>query len=117
MADPGYIVMGRGEPASLQSASHGGGRQMSRNAAKKNITAQQHMDYLTAHGVTLIGGGLDEAPQAYKAITDVIGAQADLVEILGTFQPRLVRMAADEGPLRQKRRGNVPSDVVMMEGD
>jgi len=62
----------------------------------KTITPQQHADYLTKRGVTLIGGGLDEAPQAYKPIQKVIEAQSDLVAILGTFQPRIVRMAADQ---------------------
>ena len=43
--------------------------------------------------MTLLGGGMDEAPQAYKRIEDVIAAQDDLVEILGAFRPRIVRMA------------------------
>jgi tRNA-splicing ligase RtcB len=98
MADRGYIVLGKGKPESLSSASHGGGRTMSRTQAKKTISPQEQDTYLAAHGVTLIGGGLDEAPQAYKRIEDVINAQSDLVEIMGTFQPRLVRMAADTPP-------------------
>ncbi|MEM6529002.1 MAG: RtcB family protein, partial [Chloroflexota bacterium] len=40
----------------------------------------------------LIGGGLDEAPQAYKNIEDVIAAQRDLVDIVGKFSPRIVCM-------------------------
>jgi tRNA-splicing ligase RtcB len=45
--------------------------------------------------VTLLGGCMDEAPQVYKRIQDVIAAQDTLVEILGTFQPRIVRMAEE----------------------
>ena len=41
----------------------------------------------------LLGGGIDEAPGAYKDIRAVIGAQADLVEVLAEFHPRIVRMA------------------------
>jgi len=42
--------------------------------------------------VTLLGGGIDEAPQAYKRVQDVLAAQSDLVEVLGQFQPQIVRM-------------------------
>lgn len=115
MADTGYVVMGKGDLDSLQSASHGGGRMMSRTQAKKTITAREQADYLAEHGVTLIGGGLDEAPQAYKRIEDVIAAQSDLVDVVGTFQPRLVRMATDEGPRKKKKP--VPADIVDNEGD
>jgi len=114
MADPGYLIQGKGEPASLNSASHGGGRQMSRTKAKKTITSDEHKRYLKAHGVTLIGGGLDEAPQAYKDIHAVMQAQADLVEIVGQFQPKLVRMATDTPPWKRKA---APADVVDAEGD
>ncbi len=46
--------------------------------------------------IDLIGGGLDEAPQAYKPIDAVMEEQKDLVEVLGKFQPKIVRMAAEE---------------------
>jgi tRNA-splicing ligase RtcB len=114
MADTGYMVVGKGEPKSLQSASHGGGRAMSRRQAKKTITPKEQAKYLKEHGVTLIGGGLDESPQAYKRIADVIQAQHDLVDILGTFQPRLVRMASDDPPWKRKA---APKGVVDAEGD
>ena len=42
--------------------------------------------------MTLLGGGIDEAPQAYKRVEDVIAAQSDRVEVLGQFQPQVVRM-------------------------
>lgn len=116
MADPGYIVMGKGVAESLNSASHGGGRQMSRRQAKDTINQRAHAAYLKDKGVTLIGGGLDEAPQAYKNIQDVIDAQSDLVEIVGVFQPRLVRMATDSDGKFGKRKP-VPKGVVDAEGD
>ncbi|MGO4294246.1 RtcB family protein [Chitinophaga sp. RAB17] len=97
MTAPGFIVRGKGEVSSLQSASHGAGRLMSRTQAQKSITDRQLMQVLQEHGVTLIGGGLDEAPGAYKDINTVMAAQADLVEVIGKFVPKVVRMA-DGGP-------------------
>lgn len=114
MADVGYIVRGKGSAASINSASHGGGRMMSRNQAKKTIKPQEQAKYLAARGVTLLGGGLDESPQAYKQIEKVIAAQSDLVEIVGVFQPRLVRMADDTPPWKKKA---APSGIVDAEGD
>jgi tRNA-splicing ligase RtcB (3'-phosphate/5'-hydroxy nucleic acid ligase) len=114
MADVGYVVMGKGKAESLQSASHGGGRVMSRNQAKKNIRPKEQADYLKERGVTLIGGGLDESPQAYKRIEKVIAAQRDLVDVIGQFQPRLVRMAVDTPPWKKKA---VPTGVIDAEGD
>lgn len=96
MADSGYLVMGKGNAEALNSASHGSGRQMARTKAKKTITHEQHAEYLLQHGIDLIGGGLDEAPQAYKPINAVMEEQKDLVAILGKFQPKIVRMAAEE---------------------
>jgi tRNA-splicing ligase RtcB (3'-phosphate/5'-hydroxy nucleic acid ligase) len=95
MADPGYVVRGRGEPASLNSASHGAGRAMSRTKALGSITKPMRDAYLREKGVTLLDGGLDEAPQAYKNINEVIGAQSELVEILARFKPRIVMMSKD----------------------
>ncbi len=96
MADPGYLVVGKGNVDSLNSASHGSGRQMSRTKANKLITKEQHLQYLLERGIDLIGGGLDESPQAYKAIDVVMEEQKDLVDVLGKFQPKIVRMATDE---------------------
>lgn len=39
-----------------------------------------------------MGGNAEEAPMAYKDINEVMNAQQELVDILGTFQPRIVRM-------------------------
>ncbi|MBD0366822.1 MAG: RtcB family protein, partial [Flavisolibacter sp.] len=66
MAAPGFIVKGKGEEASVNSASHGAGRRMSRTAALKTITHKTLNELLQKQGVKLLGGGLDEAPLAYK---------------------------------------------------
>ncbi|MBC9933790.1 RtcB family protein [Chitinophaga qingshengii] len=97
MTAPGFIVRGKGESTSLHSASHGAGRQMSRTKAIASITNDEMRKMLQDNGVTLIGGGLDEAPGAYKDIHTVMAAQSDLVEVVGQFQPKMVRMA-DGGP-------------------
>lgn len=95
MTAPGFLVRGKGEQSSINSASHGAGRQMSRSKAMKEITRVEMRDMLKAHHVTLVGGGLDEAPTAYKDINKVMSAQQDLVDVVATFSPKIVRMAAD----------------------
>jgi len=97
MADAGYLVRGLGVAASLQSASHGAGRMMSRKAALNSIAKSARDAYLKERGVTLLGGGLDESPQAYKPIDTILAAQHDLVEVVGKFSPRIVRMADEAG--------------------
>jgi tRNA-splicing ligase RtcB (3'-phosphate/5'-hydroxy nucleic acid ligase) len=92
MTAPGFIVKGKGEPAALFSAAHGAGRKMSRTAAMNSITHELFKESLRRHGVTLLGGGLDEAPQAYKDIEEVMRSQKQLVDIVGKFIPKIVRM-------------------------
>jgi tRNA-splicing ligase RtcB len=92
MTAPGFIVKGKGETSSLNSAAHGAGRKMSRTAALKNITQTDLDTILKDKGVTLIGGGLDEAPFAYKDIEMVMQSQQALVEIAGKFFPKIVKM-------------------------
>ena len=95
MADAGYLVRGRGVVEALRSAAHGAGRVLSRKAAKESITQAARDRYLKERNIVLIGGGLDEAPQAYKPIDTVIAAQSELVEVIGRFEPRIVRMAQE----------------------
>jgi tRNA-splicing ligase RtcB (3'-phosphate/5'-hydroxy nucleic acid ligase) len=92
MCTAGYIVKGKGEIASLNSASHGAGRKMSRSRASQSITHKQMNDELHKAGVTLLGGGLDEAPFAYKDIHTVMKNQKALVDVIGTFMPKIVKM-------------------------
>jgi tRNA-splicing ligase RtcB len=97
MGDPGYLVRGRGLDKALNSASHGAGRLMSRKAALNAIARTSRDGYLRERGITLLGGGLDESPQAYKPIDQVIAVQQDLVDVVGKFNPRIVRMADQAG--------------------
>ena len=96
MATPGFIVRGKGMASSINSASHGAGRTMSRTRAKETILPGAVNQFLKDAGVELIGSGLDEAPMAYKDIQQVMNAQQELVEVLGSFMPKIVRMCGDE---------------------
>jgi len=93
MATPGFVVSGKGNAESLNSASHGAGRAMSRKAANEKFNWKDVNRFLKQQGVTLISAGLDEVPMAYKNIRDVMAAQKDLVTVLGEFMPKLVKMA------------------------
>jgi tRNA-splicing ligase RtcB len=92
MTANGFIVKGKGEEASVNSASHGAGRKMSRTAALKSITHNVLNDELKKYGVKLMGGGLDEAPFAYKDIDVVMQSQKALVDVVGKFTPKIVKM-------------------------
>ncbi|HEV2319295.1 MAG TPA: RtcB family protein, partial [Verrucomicrobiae bacterium] len=78
---------------SLNSASHGAGRTMSRKAAHEKFNWKDVNRFLKQQGVTLISAGLDEVPMAYKNIHEVMAAQNDLVAMIGEFMPGLVKMA------------------------
>jgi tRNA-splicing ligase RtcB len=93
MATPGFVVSGKGNPESLNSASHGAGRVMSRKAANEKFNWKDANRFLREKGVTLISAGLDEVPMVYKNIHQVMAAQSDLVTTLGQFDPKLVKMA------------------------
>lgn len=92
MISPAYVVSGKGDPDSLNSASHGAGRVISRRKAKAQFKASTLQSQLKHAGVELIGGGIDESPNAYKNIEQVMEAQKDLVNVLAKFYPKIVRM-------------------------
>ncbi len=96
MTSPGFLVRGRGISESISSASHGAGRVMSRTKAKQVLSARAVVQHLKNAGVTVLGSGLDEAPQVYKDIHQVMAHQVDLVDVLGTFTPKVVRMCGDQ---------------------
>lgn len=92
MTAPAFVVRGKGYTDSLSSASHGAGRQMSRRKAKASFTKKQLREELKKWNVDLLGGDLDEAPFAYKDIHKVMAHQTNMVDVLGTFLPQVVRM-------------------------
>jgi tRNA-splicing ligase RtcB len=92
MTAPGYVVRGLGNERGLNSASHGAGRRFSRSQCKSKFTQSDVKHLLNMNGVELIGGNIDEAPQAYKDIRKVMANQQELVEVIGEFTPKIVRM-------------------------
>jgi tRNA-splicing ligase RtcB len=86
MGTRSFIVRGRGNPASFQSASHGAGRRMSRTEARQrfsvaDLRAQtEGVECRKDHGI------IDEAPKAYKNIDKVMAQQEDLVEIVAELK-------------------------------
>ena len=109
MTAAGFIVKGKGEAASINSASHGAGRKMSRTQALANITHNALKEELKKHDVKLLGGGLDEAPFAYKDIEVVMQSQSALVDVVGKFTPKIVTMCGD-APKQWKKKKD--KDVV-----
>lgn len=107
MTAPGFIVKGKGEMAAVNSASHGAGRKMSRIRAMQSVTDKQFKDEVKKHGVKLLGGGLDESPFAYKDIEEVMASQTALVDTVGKFTPKIVKMdGAKHKTWRDKKAGS-----------
>jgi tRNA-splicing ligase RtcB len=81
-----YIVRGKGNPESFFSCSHGAGRLMSRNEAKRRFTVEDHIRMTEGVECRKDAGVIDETPAAYKPIDQVMAAQKDLVEIVHTLR-------------------------------
>ncbi len=92
MTADGFIVKGKASIAAVNSASHGAGRKMSRTKAMTIVTDKAFKEELKKYGVKLLGGGLDESPFAYKDIHVVMQSQQSLVDIVGKFTPKIVKM-------------------------
>lgn len=86
MGTKSYIVMGKGNPESFESCSHGAGRVMSRGAAKRGITLEEFQESVKGVECRKTADLIDEAPAAYKDIDAVMKAQEDLVEIVHTLR-------------------------------
>ncbi len=98
MATPGFVVRGLGNAESLASASHGAGRCMSRRAARDKYTWNSVRNDLEKKGIRVVSAGADEAPGVYKDIHQVMAAQSDLVQVVGRFDPKIVKMCEDGSP-------------------
>jgi tRNA-splicing ligase RtcB len=110
MGDDAVIIEGVDSPVAreaLFSTVHGAGRIMSRTAAKGRfvkvgnkrirqdglVRHDEMMKWVAEKGVVLRGGDLDEAPQAYRRLPDVLAAHAGTIRILHTLRPLGVAMA------------------------
>ena len=110
MTADGFIVKGKGEMASVNSASHGAGRKMSRTRAMASVTDKQFKEELKKYGVKLLGGGLDESPFAYKDIEVVMKSQQQLVDVVGKFTPKIVKMDGAKHKSWGKKRDEVAGE-------
>ena len=81
-----YIVRGKGNRESFTSCSHGAGRAMSRGAAKRTFTLEDHAKATEGVECRKDADVLDETPGAYKDIDAVMAAQADLVDVVHTLK-------------------------------
>lgn len=95
MASPAFIVRGKGNAESLASASHGAGRRMSRTQAREKFRIKAVANDLLKKGIRILSAGSDEVPGVYKDIHEVMAQQSDLVETVGRFDPRIVKMCDD----------------------
>jgi len=86
MGAKSFIVRGKGNPQSFCSCSHGAGRKMSRTAAKKAFSLEDHARMTAGIECRKDADVIDETPGAYKSIDDVMNAQADLVDIVHTLR-------------------------------
>jgi len=86
MGASSYIVRGRGSAESYESCSHGAGRAMSRNEAKRRFTLADHEAATAGIECRKDADVIDETPGAYKPIDAVMAAQRDLVEIVHTLR-------------------------------
>lgn len=94
MGTASYVVVGKGEPASLCSSPHGAGRAYSRTAARKRFTRDQLREAMTGIEYRDTDAFLDEIPAAYKDIDQVMADSADLVEVRHTLH-QLVNVKGD----------------------
>ena len=81
-----FIVSGKGMEQSFSSCSHGAGRKMSRTAAKKRFTLQDHAKATAGVECRKDVDVIDETPGAYKDIDEVMSSQSDLVDIVHTLK-------------------------------
>lgn len=87
MRDGSFIVEGLGNEESLCSSSHGAGRILSRGQAKKSLDYEEFKDQMKDVVINSSEGNLDEAPDAYKNIFEVMELQKELVSIKAHIKP------------------------------
>ena len=88
-----FLVKGKGNPLSFNSCSHGAGRTMSRNEARRSLNLKAETDRMNKLGVLHAlrhKKDLDEAPSSYKDIQEVMALQEDLVDIQVELTPMAV---------------------------
>ena len=86
MRDGSVLAVGKGNPEWNYSAPHGAGRVLSRAGARKNLSLEDYKKAMEGIYTTSVNEDtLDEAPMAYKSLSDiidVIGESVDVIEVL-----------------------------------
>jgi tRNA-splicing ligase RtcB len=99
MGDDAVIIEGvdsEKSRASFYSTVHGAGRVMSRTEAKNTFTRHQMDAWLRERGITLMGGGVDESPMAYRRLDNVLKEHEGTIKIVRRLRPFGVLMAGDD---------------------
>ncbi|MPQ96597.1 RtcB family protein [Modestobacter sp. I12A-02628] len=86
MGAASYVVVGKGNPVALHSSPHGAGRNHSRTAARKLFSRSDLDQRMTGIAWGHSDAFLDEHPDAYKPIDQVMADAADLVEVRHTLR-------------------------------
>jgi tRNA-splicing ligase RtcB len=86
MGAASYVVVGKGNAESLTSAPHGAGRNHSRGAARRMFTRADLDRRMRGIAWGRSDAFLDEHPDAYKPIGQVMADAADLVEVRHTLR-------------------------------
>ena len=88
MRDGSVLAIGKGNPDWNYSAPHGAGRILSRSQAKENLSMADYKNSMTGIYTTSVNENtLDESPQAYKSLEDIIDAINDAVDIIEVMKP------------------------------
>ena len=103
MRDGSVIAIGKGNPEWNFSAPHGAGRIMSRKKAKETINIEAYKQAMSGIYTTSVNEQtIDEAPMAYKSLSDIVDVIGDTVEVLEVMKPVYNFKAAEEEPVWRK---------------
>ncbi|MBQ1887271.1 MAG: RtcB family protein [Firmicutes bacterium] len=105
MRDGSVIAMGRGNPEWNYSAPHGAGRIMSRTKAKETIDMEAYRQSMAGIYTTSVNEDtIDEAPMAYKSLSDIIDVIRDSVDVLDVMKPVYnFKASGDDAPWKKKK--------------
>lgn len=97
MGDDAVIIEGIDSPQakeSLYSTIHGAGRLFGRKEAKRRFSRAEMDEWLHRRGVLLVGGDIDESPQAYRRLPEVLAHHSESIKTIHTLRPFAVAMAS-----------------------
>lgn len=108
-----FLVVGKGNATGLFSSSHGAGRRLGRNEARKTLDMETFRSKMAGITALVEEGTLDEAPDAYKDLFTVMDMQADLVGIVHHLRPVVnIKAKGDEHRRRKKKPMAIGADCA-----